>query len=219
MSEQGPRDALPDALPPGPEQELLPCGHRVDDLLEQVAAGRGDDLDAHQATCPHCRATLTAASRLWSRVRAVAAREEVPPPGLLGAVVAAVRELARDHWYVVLPGVRGSTRIAARVLADVAQRAASRVPGVRVVLGRHTRPVDAERARVATRRQDGPGSAVGVAGGHASIDLAVVVDYGASIPDVAARVRAAVAADLREVASVSSTEVNVHVDDVLPPAP
>jgi hypothetical protein len=49
--------------------ERLRCGRRVEDvLLAQVAAGHGDDRDAHQRRCPHCQAALAEYDRLWAPI-------------------------------------------------------------------------------------------------------------------------------------------------------
>ena len=122
-------------MPSSDLPEQLPCGVQLDDLVEQVDQGRGEQLTEHEQHCTHCRAAIAEISRLWGSVTALAAEQVEPPADLVDKVMGLVRELALEIWHVVLPGERGSTRIAARVLATVARRAARRVPGVRVVLG------------------------------------------------------------------------------------
>jgi hypothetical protein len=51
----------------------LPCGADVDLLLEQAAAGRGRELDAHQRECVHCQAALGEFTALWAPVTELAA--------------------------------------------------------------------------------------------------------------------------------------------------
>ena len=46
--------------------QVLACGAQVDDLLEQVADGNGDQLTAHQDDWVHCQAALTELSQLWA---------------------------------------------------------------------------------------------------------------------------------------------------------
>ena len=41
------------------QAEELPCGHDVDEILEQVADGHGDQLNEHQRSCVHCRAAIS----------------------------------------------------------------------------------------------------------------------------------------------------------------
>ena len=52
------------------EGDTLPCGHKVDDLLEQVADGRAGQLTQHQQGCVHCQAAISEFTRLWAPVRA-----------------------------------------------------------------------------------------------------------------------------------------------------
>ena len=79
--------------------DSLVCGADTDALLAQVAEGRGDALDAHQARCPHCRAALAEYGRLWAPFDALAATEIAAPPGLLDQALASVREQAGPPGY------------------------------------------------------------------------------------------------------------------------
>lgn len=196
--------------------EDLPCGRALDDLIEQVAHGHGQDVDEHQQNCTHCRAYLTEIERLWAPVTTLAGQPVEPPPHLLDQVMTVVRELAMEIWHAVIPGDRGVTRIAARVLARMATRAAGRAPGVRVVLGRSTQAHVASCAEQTTLAHEQPGSAVGIAGQHAVIDLAVVTSYGVYIPHVADAIRQLVVDDLRT-ADLHDVEINITVDDVIEP--
>ena len=54
------------------ESATLPCGADVDLLLEQVADGRGTDLDDHQQECVHCQAAIAEVGALWQPVTEVA---------------------------------------------------------------------------------------------------------------------------------------------------
>lgn len=195
--------------------DRLPCGAAVAGLFEQVAEGRQDQLSAHQASCPHCRAALAELSELWAPVRALAAERVSAPAGLITAIMSRVRELARELWYAVLPDDRGSTRIAARVIGAIARRSAGGVPGVRVALGRSTEPAQVRAARRATEQHAYPGTAVGVAGGQLVVDLALAVAYDLPIPQIAGRVQRAVIAEIRALTGVPDIEVNVTVDDVI----
>lgn len=205
-----PSRAADDASRGGASPEVtghrLACGRSGDDVLEQVALGRGDQRDAHQARCVHCQAALTEAGRLWAPVASLAAREEIPPPDLLQRVMRAIRELARERRHLTLPGDRGTTRVSADAVARIAQRTAEEVEGVRVAFS---------QSRAGRLRSS---DAVGIAGQHVVVDLAVVTTYGRSIPAVADRARAAVHAALTTLAGATTVEVNIYVDDVLPAA-
>lgn len=196
--------------------ERLPCGRDVDELVEQVAEGHGDRLDSHQVQCPHCRAFLSEITTLWAPVVTMAGERVQPPAQLLAQVMTAVRELAAQVWHIVVPGERGVTRIAARVVGEIARAAAASVPGVRVVLGRSSAaPRAAAASTQATRAHRVPGTAVGIAGQRAVIDLAVATSYGLRIPDVAAGIRRRVLHDLRDLAGIRDAEVNIVVDNVI----
>lgn len=196
-------------------EDRLPCGAAVADLFEQVAAGRQVRLSAHQRGCPHCRAALSELDELWAPMRDLAAERVTAPRGMLTNIMSRVRELAQEAWYAVLPGGRGVTRIAARVVGVIARRAAGDVPGVRVALGRSTDPTQVRTADRATERHAYPGTAVGVAGGTVVVDLALAVAYGLPIRDVAAKVQRKVIREVRAATGVQDIEVNVTVDDVI----
>lgn len=193
---------------------LLPCGRSWDDLLEQVATG--SSTDAHQSTCAHCRAALAELRRVWAPVQHLAAEPVQAPPNLVRKVMDQVRAAAQHRWHALLPAERGSTRVAARVVATLARLAAARVPGVRVALGRTTEPRAAGRAAAATARHDASGSAVAVAGGSTVVELALAAQYGAPMHELAERVRTAVVHDLGRLAGLQDVQVDVVIDDVVP---
>lgn len=174
-------------------EDRLPCGARVDELLDQVAEGRPPRDPAHQARCPHCRAALAHLTEVWAPVQDLAQEEVRAPADLLQTVMAGVRELARDGWSAVLDGTDGRTRIAARVVGAVARLAAESVPHVSQALG---------------------GGRVGAAGARVVVDVQVVVDHGAPIPAVAARVREQVVRHLAAQTGLTATAVDVTVVDV-----
>jgi uncharacterized alkaline shock family protein YloU len=195
----------------------LPCGTELDDLIEQVAAGHNHDLSPHQQACTHSRAALADIDQLWPPVAALAADRLHPPADLLETVMSQVRELAREIWHIVTPDHRCGTRIAARVIGGIASRAAARAQGVRVVLGRSSQANLVADTAEATQRHRQPGSAVGIAGQHAVIDLAVVTDYGLRIPDIADEIRRLVMRDLSELAGLDDARIDIYVDDVTDP--
>ncbi len=151
---------------------------------------------------------------LWAPIAALAAERLEPPADLVRKVMSLVRELAQEIWHIVIPSDRGMTRIAARVIAELARRAAARAQGVRVVLGRSSQAKIVADTAEATQQHRQPGSAVGIAGQHAVIDLAVVTDYGVRIVEVAQEIRRAVARDLFELTGLVEVRVDIYVDDV-----
>ena len=195
--------------------EQLACGRSWDALLEHVADGRDRPVDQHQRTCPHCQAARAELERVWAPVRSLAAEPVRAPRALLSKVMQQVHAAAEQSWYTLIPAEQGSTRIAARVIATLARRAAARVPGVRVVLGRTTEPRAARRAAAATDQHDPSGSAVGVAGSSTFVELAVAAQYDMPLHELAEHVRAAVVHDLTRLAALQNVQVDVTIDDVL----
>lgn len=204
--------------------DRLPCGKDTDYLLTQVTDRTPPSDPAHQGACPHCRAALAELESLWAPVRAVAADEVRAPAGLLQAVMAQIRELARNDWSAVLIDRRGRTRIAARVVGAVARLAAESVPHVTLALGsgRVATPGDtaatpgdttADRANIAARLSE-EATDIGVAGEHVVVDIQIAVDYGVAICQVAARVRSRIAQHLATQTGLTTVEVNVTVVDV-----
>ncbi|MGY5884644.1 Asp23/Gls24 family envelope stress response protein [Modestobacter lacusdianchii] len=204
----------------GKDEDRLPCGVRVDDLLAQVADQAPPRDAAHQRGCPRCRAALAELADLWAPVADLAAEEVRAPASLLQEVMAQIREMSRNAWHAVLTDPTGQTRIAARVIGAVARLAAESVPHVAVALG-GGRPV--------TRHGETPslaeiaGSAgeaatdVGVAGSRVVVDVQIAVDYGVPIASVAQLVRDRIAAHLAAHTGLTTSEVNVTVVDVRPP--
>ena len=204
---------------PGPNLgHQLPCGANVDELLEQVAAGRAQELDTHQLGCVHCRATLTELATLWAPVEAAAATSIAVPSGLTQSIMRAVHRRVQNTWFTFEAADGGAIRIAARVVAVIARDTARRVPGVRVVLGRTTESRIAALVEKATLGHRHPHSAVGVLGRTAAVELAVAVTYGEPAPDVARAIQQRVIAALQRDIGVTGVKVDVVVDDVLPAA-
>jgi uncharacterized alkaline shock family protein YloU len=193
----------------------LPCGAEMDVLFEQVADGRATELDDHQQDCVHCQAALGELSILWAPVAEQAAAPVAAPPGLTAAVMSQIRVLVRDIWYTLQTTDLGVIRIAARIVAALARDAARTVPGVRVALGRSTHSKLAALAEEATFKHRHPHAAVGVLGRTAVVDLAVAVQYGDPVHEVARNIQQQVITALRENVGLQTVHVNVNVDDVL----
>lgn len=195
--------------------DRLACGRRWSDVLAQVADGKA--RDDHQQACPHCAAALAELGRLWAPVTAEARQPVTAPPGLVRGAMQRLRDVVPDDWYATVPTAGGRTRVAARVVAAIARRAATRVPGVAVALGRSSDPRLARAAARATQEHEAPGSAVGVAGSSGVLEVALVVAYGQDARALADDVRQAVRRDVAALAGVAELRVDVVVDDVLVP--
>lgn len=197
------------------ESATLPCGADVDLLLEQVADGRGPDLDDHQQECVHCQAAIAEFSALWQPVTELAGSPVPAPPGITATVMSQIQTLVRDVWYTLQTTDLGSIRIAARIVATMARDTARMVPGVRVALGRSTQGRLAALAERATFGHRHPHAAVGVLGRTAVVDLAVAVSYGDPVHQIAKAIQRHVIAELRDNLGLQTVVVNVTVDDVL----
>ena len=194
----------------------LACGVDVDLLLEQVADGRGADVDAHQLQCVHCQAAITEFTAIWEPVGELASTPVPAPPGLTTAVMSHIRVLVRDVWYTLQTTDLGAIRVAARITAALARDAARMVPGVRVALGRSSHGRLAALTERASLGHRHPHAAVGVLGRTAVVDLAVAVSYGDPVLDVAHDIQRQVIASLRDQLGLKTVTVNVTVDDILP---
>lgn len=112
---------------------------------------------------------------------------------------------------------QGRTSIADSVVAKVAGMAANQVNGVYAMGGGVARAVGAVRERIpgatpttgVTR-----GVAVEVGERQAAVDVDLVVEYGVSIPDLAAGVRRNVIQAVEHICGLEVTEVNINVGDI-----
>lgn len=163
----------------------------------------------------HCQAALREFSRIWAPVRARAA-ETISLPGALTSVVQGqLRRLVTDVWYTLQLTDGGQVRVAARVVANLARAAARTVFGVRVAFGRSSTARIASQVERATLRHLHPHAAVGVLGRTAVLDLALAVQYGQPVHDIAREVQHRVISELRDKVGLQDITVNVTVDDVL----
>ena len=188
--------------------DRLPCGAPVDQLIEQVADGRVGDPTPHQQGCPHCQAALAEYDRLWAPVHQLAAEPVPVPDGLLEQVLQHIRGVTRHPTYGLLPGPRGHTRIAERVIAVTARLATDRVTGVRAALTHSTatdHPV--------------PQTIAGTVGTSVALQITLAASYGHDLHALAQRVRTAVASAIRDVTGLHAVTITVVIDDILEPEP
>jgi uncharacterized alkaline shock family protein YloU len=191
----------------------LVCGADVDLLLAQVADG-GGQLSAHQRDCVHCRAAISEFTALWDPVREVAAAPASPPAELAATVIRRIRRLVHEVGYTLQITDGGTIRVGARVVAALARDSARRVRGVRVAFGRSSHSTPGAFAGDGPLSQR-PAGAAGVLGRTAVVDLAVAVNYGMPVHDVARDIQRQVAAALHHGLGLQNVTVNVTVDDVL----
>ncbi|GAB3493793.1 Asp23/Gls24 family envelope stress response protein [Nocardiopsis coralliicola] len=112
---------------------------------------------------------------------------------------------------------QGRTEIADHVVAKIAGMAAREVNGVYAMGGGAARAFGAVRDALTSGADSGTaarGVAVEVGERQAAVDIDVVVEYGVSIPDLAAAVRRNVVGSVERMTGLEATEVNISVDDI-----
>ncbi len=195
--------------------DRLPCGVRVDELLNQIADRAAPPDPEHARTCRHCHATLAEITALWQPVHDLAAEDVQAPTHLSEAVMLRVRRLPRSIWHAVIPSdsSAGETRVAARVVGAVARLAAESVPHVRVALGSGHLAADLSDSH-ATGHHAETATDIGASGTHVVIDVQIAVEHGAHIPDVASQVRTQITRHITAQTGLTAAAVNVNVTDV-----
>ena len=196
--------------------EHLPCGAEVAELVEQVAAGRGEQRSDHQATCPHCSALLPELDRLWAPIGEFTREQVTPPPGLVTAVMRQVRRLVAAAWLSLRTSSRGTTQVARWVVARIAGLAARQVPGVHQVLS-HVADIDTASQPAPAGHNRQPRDAADA--GRTAIHLDLVTQYGESIPAIAQAVRHTVTKRIQDLTGLEVTEVNITIDDIVSKPP
>jgi uncharacterized alkaline shock family protein YloU len=127
-------------------------------------------------------------------------------PGPVPAQRRASAELTSEH---------GRTSISNVVVAKIVAIATREVDGVYAMGTGSARMIGAVRQRVpGTSASDTQGVSVEVGERQAAADLDLVVDYGVSIPDLAAAVRSNVIGSVERICGLEVTEVNIGIDDV-----
>lgn len=109
--------------------------------------------------------------------------------------------------------VGGETEIADSVVAKIAGIAARRVPGVHSLGGVAAKALGSLRDAIG-QTDDSQGIKISVTGTEAAVQVVLTVQYAFSLHEVAAAVRAAVHAALRDYAGLTATDVNVQISDV-----
>lgn len=169
----------------------LPCGTRPQTLVAQVfeaeppSAAQG----AHQATCPHCQASLASLRALRHDAEAMAAEPVEVPPDFARRVMARVRGATTGIRVSTEP--RGATTMNEELVARIARLSAMEVLYVTFALAE----VEATQ----------PGDAL-------VLSVRIVVAYGVELHEVAAAVRERVGREVRRTAGVPVARIDVLVD-------
>jgi len=109
-----------------------------------------------------------------------------------------------------LPTELGEVRIAEEVVSIIAGLAATEIEGVASMSG----GIGGGIAEVLGRRNLSKGIKVDVGTEEAKIDIFIIVDYGARIPDVAWGIQEGVKKTVENMTGLHVTQVNVHVQGV-----
>ncbi len=120
------------------------------------------------------------------------------------------------HAGAELVGELGKTTIADTVVSKVVGMATREVPGVYAMGAGMSRAFGAVRERIPGVAAPGitQGVTVEVGERQAAVDLDLIVEYGVSIPDLAAGVRRNVITAVEKICGLEITEVNITVGDV-----
>ncbi len=111
---------------------------------------------------------------------------------------------------------QGKTAIASSVVQKVASIAAREIAGVYAMGGGVSRAFGALRERIPGGSSGTPTSGVQVEVGEkqAAIDIDIIVEYGASIVELARAVRRNVITSVERMCGLDVTEVNISVNDI-----
>ncbi len=110
---------------------------------------------------------------------------------------------------------QGTTQIADTVVSKIAGLAAREVSGIHALGGGAARAFGALRERIpGATTNAGQGVSVEVGEKQAAVDLELVIEYGASVVEVAKAVRRNVIGALERMTGLEVVEVNINVSDV-----
>lgn len=127
--------------------------------------------------------------------------------------------LATTGGSSALSSDQGRTTIAEAVVSKIAGISTREVSGVHGLGGGASRAVGALRERIPGGRTNmSQGVTVEVGERQAAIDIALVVEYGVAIADLAASIRRNVIGSVERMTGLDVTEVNIVVQDVFLPA-
>lgn len=108
-------------------------------------------------------------------------------------------------------GDAGSVKIADEVVAIIAGLAATEVAGVAGMSG----GIAGGIAEMLGRKNLSKGVKVEVGEKEAAVDIYVIVEFGARIPDVALRIQQGVKQAIENMTGLKAVEINVHVQGVV----
>lgn len=202
--------------------EHLPCGADLGALVDRVAEDLPPADPEHAAGCEHCRAALAELGSLWGQVRELAHEDVAVPAALLAAVMRTVRAEQTGNGgarlplrdvmpqfvkHAVLPGDRGTLKIAVSVVELIVGREALMTPGV-VALG---------SGEVRAALEGSPRVEVMVDERRVAARVRLVVELGWPIPEILEAVRQRAGAAVRRMTGLETARIDITVTDVREP--
>lgn len=174
----------------------LPCGNRLEDLLDQVAEAAAPENPEHQSSCPYCQTALRHLRGGWADLTELANEPVSVPGGLTAQIMTRVRALAAqaaDHLLLGHP--RGDTLISHAVVGRIVQRLAHTVPGVNFASAR-VEPLNPPR----TDRLD--------------LSIHLIVTLGPRLPRLANSVRETVRRHSLQLTGARVDRIDITIDDI-----
>jgi uncharacterized alkaline shock family protein YloU len=113
-----------------------------------------------------------------------------------------------------MPVVKGRIKIEDQVVEKIAALAALEVPGVATLGGETTHALEPVRSHIGADQRHGQSVEVTMRDSEVSLDIAIVVEYGSVVLEVARVVKNNVARIVSVMLGMRVTEVNVTVCDV-----
>ncbi|WP_405059576.1 hypothetical protein OG474_43555 [Kribbella sp. NBC_01505] len=113
-----------------PTQEtghLLPCGHSVEDVWDDMEADRITD---HALNCPHCTTARASLDELTEATRALIDDPATPPAGFLDKIMTAVRADLSLGQTIRLPSPTARVDISTYALAAMLRYVVDGVDGI-----------------------------------------------------------------------------------------
>lgn len=174
----------------------LPCGTRLEDLLEQVTEGAAPANPEHQSSCPYCQTALRRLRRGWADVTDLANEPVSVPSGLTAQIMTRVRALvAQATDFILLGHPRGDTLISHAVVGRIVQRLARTVPDVTFA-----------SAQVKPRNPPQPD--------RLDLSIHLIVTLGPSLHRLADSVREIVRRHTRRLTGAQVERIDITIDDI-----
>lgn len=115
-------------MPAQEAEHLLPCGRSVEELWDDLEAGRATD---HSLGCPHCITARASLDVLVEATRALIDDPAEPPAGFLEKIMTAVRVDLSLGQTIAVPSSTADIDISVSALAAVLRYVVDGVDGIR----------------------------------------------------------------------------------------